>query len=393
MAAVSCSVIPDRPRSTGRRCRRPRRPTAPGVIESATRPDERHRRQHADGGRTSGPTPTHQRATSRTTNQASLATTAAANPSTPCCVSMAFERSRRSSMPRRCPSAASPDQPQMRWATGSSQPPAPREALRAHDGDPAGPPRDEHHEADQASRSTRGPDGLTGDEHAGRGDQRQGKMENVSNMAARRSRRSRHRWIDHWRYSTNRVAMSVGPGTVLTTAGRPGPIRPRAARRARHEDSGRARAGDPGDALMTPRSASCPAVSARARRERRRSRPVAAARPEHDREDTDEHQRATRDRPTPRRRLSRRPDRRARDRPFWCCVRHHARTHEARHQSIAVLGWSQALFPSILSRISEDVFVEIAGKPADLTCQLGVQLQFLHLLDEVVIGLRLLEVA
>jgi hypothetical protein len=24
--------------------------------------------------------------------------------------------------------------------------------------------------------------------------------------------------IDHWRYRTNRVAMSVGPGTVLTTA-------------------------------------------------------------------------------------------------------------------------------------------------------------------------------
>jgi hypothetical protein len=40
---------------------------------------------------------------------------------------------------------------------------------------------------------------------------------------------------------------------------------------------------------------------------------------------------------------------------------------------------------------SEDAFVEVPGEVVDLPCQLGVQLQFLHLFDEVVIGLCLLE--
>src|SRR5688572_11341237 len=53
--------------------------------------------------------------------------------------------------------------------------------------------------------------------------------------------------------------------------------------------------------------------------------------------------------------------------------------------------WAGALFVPIVSRGPDDVFVDVAGELADLTGQLGVQLQFLHLLDEVVIGLRLLE--
>ena len=53
--------------------------------------------------------------------------------------------------------------------------------------------------------------------------------------------------IDHWRYRTRRVATSVGPGTVLTTRAQRGQIRPRAAREPRHEDPGRAGAGDVGD--------------------------------------------------------------------------------------------------------------------------------------------------
>ena len=45
------------------------------------------------------------------------------------------------------------------------------------------------------------------------------KTANVSNKAAKAiPALATSVGIDHWRYRTNRVAMSVGPGTVLTTA-------------------------------------------------------------------------------------------------------------------------------------------------------------------------------
>ncbi len=61
--------------------------------------------------------------------------------------------------------------------------------------------------------------------------------------------------------------------------------------------------------------------------------------PEHEHEDTDEHERATHDRSTARCRLDGRPDGRARDRTYWCCVGHQARTMKpAANRSLSLAG-------------------------------------------------------
>ena len=124
------------------------------------------------------------------------------------------------------------------------------------------------------------------------------------------------------------MATSVGPGTVLTTA--------RAARSdptaCGQESPGTrtrvgAGAGDVGDRAGGAEKRELPGGQ---RRERGANGVVVdQARqhdPEHEHEETDEHERATHDRPPARRRLGRRPDRRARGRPCGCCVRHDART-------------------------------------------------------------------
>ena len=61
--------------------------------------------------------------------------------------------------------------------------------------------------------------------------------------------------------------------------------------------------------------------------------------PEHEHEDTDEHERATHDRSTARCRLDGRPDGRARDRTYWCCIGHQARTMKpAANRSLSLAG-------------------------------------------------------
>ena len=190
------------------------------------------------------------------------------------------------------------------------------------------------------------------------------KEENVSNRAARTiPALATAVGIAHWRYRTSRVATSVGPGTVLTTA--------RAARSdptacghesPGHEDPGRDRRWRHRRPRWRHRAARADRGSApRARREPRRSRSGAATRPR---------TRTGRSRPA-RPRAPRSPDGSAsavpasqpeRPRPSHPVQRQALReSHEVRHQSIAALGCSLALLLPVLCRGSKDAFMELAG--------------------------------
>ena len=151
-------------------------PTAPGVIGMrATIPTTAIDASTADGGSTSGPMPTHHRATSSTTNQASFAPMAAWNPSRPRLESIAFARIRRSSIrstmraggffrtnAQRCRAIRSSHPPKVRASRSD------RTITRS-----SSAPAISTSRPSSANSSARWLDGIAGDEHADGGDGRQ----------------------------------------------------------------------------------------------------------------------------------------------------------------------------------------------------------------------------
>ena len=78
---------------------------------------------------------------------------------------------------------------------------------------------DQHDEADQRELERTRLGRVTRDEQTGGGDQRQGKGGERLEQGREDDPGARDGGgIAHWRYRTSRVATSVGPGTVLTTA-------------------------------------------------------------------------------------------------------------------------------------------------------------------------------
>jgi hypothetical protein len=219
-------------------------PTAPGVIGTrATIPTIVIAASTAAGARTSGGSPTAIRASSNTTNQASLAAIAAPKPIAPCCDRMSFERTRNSRKPSTIPEGGvRPNRAQIHEASRSSRVPSPRatdsERTIAVRASAATPRRRRETPVTRISRevAARPLAKIPMIATSGRASDDSGSKREASASPALADSTG----TAHCRYRTDLIAMSLGPGIVLATAR---PTRSAVTARGHERPLMRARAG------------------------------------------------------------------------------------------------------------------------------------------------------